>query len=133
MNGVFGSGLSFWQILLLIVSAVLGTIMVRISINFNVNDYLKDRRKIAIQKLQRECPHMIILFREDKPVYCRGLFISPFGTLRQYCQFCGFATDYIDEYERKMLLGYYLNNPKKYDNRVDKLFKLLKKSGHFQG
>ena len=74
-------------------------VAVRASIRFDVNEWLRERRKRKENNLRRLCPHAHLIMDNGSPAV-RGAYISPMGTTAWQCQLCGDITydrDAIDE------------------------------------
>lgn len=129
MNGVFNTGLSFWQFCAVIILAVISIIAIRIT--FDLNKFLERRDKNLLQKLKNACTHMAMEpagQEEGLPIFhCQSLFESPVGTLQWQCQRCGLVRNHNNDYEQTA--EYYAKNPDKYLEKQKKFQKLLKKAG----
>lgn len=128
MNGVFGSGLSFWQLIFIMLTFVVSFVAIRISLKFDVNKYLDSRKSSYTQKLINACTHVQIKHLSGDKFEGRSMYISPPGTIQWQCQRCGHVTHRQgDEFERE--LEYYMSNIEEYKMKNDRFIKLLKKSG----
>jgi hypothetical protein len=128
MNGVFNTGLHFWQIIVGILTVVFGFVAVRISLSFDLNKYLESRRGSYTQKLRNACTHVRLEPVNDGQIQARSLFISPPGTMQWQCQRCG-TLRYQQDGEFEKEVQYYLDNIDDYHKKNKKFAKLLKKSG----
>lgn len=126
MNEVFNLGINFYQLLLLIILAILGTIAIRITFSFDLNRYMEDKRKRNLSKLKNACTHHQIIQGKDQYAV-QPLFISPPGTLQWQCQRCG-AIKYFADGELERMSEYYANNPEEYIKQEKRFKKLVKKS-----
>jgi hypothetical protein len=123
------TSLSFVEILILILVAIIGTIAIKVTFSLDLNKYLEDRRKRHIPKLQNACTHLEFISNDKtSQVGFRSLFVSPPGTLQWQCQRCGLVK-YLDDNELDRLANYYMKNPGEYKRQNKKFAKLLKKSG----
>ncbi len=121
--------LSFHEILILLVVAILGTIAIKITFSLDLNKYLEYRRKRYIPKLQNACTHLeFVSDDKTKQVGFRSLFVSPPGTLQWQCQRCGLVK-YLDDDEVERQVNHYVKNPDEFKKQNKKFAKLLKKSG----
>ena len=131
MNGIFNTGLSFWQAVGLILTFAASVIAVKVTFSFDFNKYLERRDDKYTQKLKNACTHMLMDFagQEDgRPIYkFQSLFESPSGTLQWQCQRCGLVRNHSNDYEERA--EYYAKNPEKYMEQAKKFQKLLKKNG----
>lgn len=126
MNGVFNTGLSFWQLIIAIITFSLGIVTIRIGIRFDLNKYLEQREKQNTQKLKNVCAHLEMVPTENGQFQARSLFESPPGTLQWQCQRCGLVRNHDNDYEERA--QYYANHPDEYLEKNKKFNKLLKKS-----
>lgn len=122
------TNLSFEQVLILLLFAIIGTIAVRFTFTFDFNRFIEDRRKRYIPKLQNACTHLEFFTKEDRAGF-RSFFVSPSGTLQRQCQRCGLVK-YLDDDEIERHAEYYLENQEEFIKKNKKFHKLLKKSGH---
>lgn len=127
MNGIFNTGLSFWQLIGAIVTLTFSVIAVKITFNFDFNKYLERKDKKITQKLKNVCTHLEMLPADDGNFQIRSLFESPAGTHQWQCQRCGLIRNHDNDYEERA--EYFAKNPKEYLERNKKFSKLLKKSG----
>lgn len=128
MGEILNTGLTFWQIIGIAITLILGFIAVKISLSFDINKHLESKKEQNRVKIMNACTHMEILLTEDKKMGVRSCFVSPPGTLQYQCQKCGLIT-YRDDEGWERTAKYYLNNPEEYKKQNDKFNKLLKKSG----
>jgi hypothetical protein len=128
MNGVFNTGLEFWQIIITVFLIFVGIIGIRFTFKFDFNRHLEQRKKAYIPKLQNACPHVTILKASDGKYGVQSQFESPSGTSQWQCQRCGlirnnFGPDLERQAER------YANDPALYKKDNDRFQSLLKKAG----
>lgn len=128
--GVIGTGLSFSQFIISLLIIVIGTIAIKISFNFDVNDYLKERQKRYSARIKNACLHFEFIKEKDGQVSVKSFFISPSGTSNYICQKCSLVTLHIDQEEMNRMVDYYVKNLKEYKKKNDRFYKLLKKSGN---
>lgn len=130
MDGVFGTGLSFSQFIISLLIIFAGAIAFKISFNFDVNEYLKERQKRYKAKIQNACLHFEFIKDEDGQVKAKLFFVSPPGTLNHICQRCGLVRMHIDEQELQRTIDFYAKDIRAYKKENGKFYKLLKKSGN---
>lgn len=126
MGGVLNTGLSFWQLIVTIVTISLGIVTIRIGIKFDLNKYLDQREKQNTQRLKNACTHLEMIPTEGGQFQARSLFESPSGTLQWQCQRCGLVRNHDNDYEERA--QYYASHPDEYLEKNKKFNKLLKKS-----
>jgi len=115
--------ISYMDIILTSIAILLGFIVIKITISFDINSWLKDRRKIKIYRLQNICPHVTIL-KDGKGYRVIDDFSSPPGTFEWQCQTCKrIAINHIDNRQ------YWIDNPNDYYNRKKLFEKGLKRIG----
>lgn len=126
MNGVLNSGLSFWQIVGLMLLTVMSIIAVRIS--FDLNKFLDRRDTNNLLKLKNACPHFSITVLENNEFEVRSLFYKPAGTMQHLCRQCGFGT-HLDFKQHERQANYYVKNPSQLTKDQKRFTKIAKKSG----
>lgn len=109
-----------------VVAAIAATFAIRGSIRFDVNEWLKDRRKRQEEQLENLCPH-IAVFKEDGKLAIRSTYISPPGTVAWQCQMCGHVTH--DGHAIEQGQRYWAENPDKLAIRNKRIKKLARKLG----
>ena len=87
-------------IIILIIVIALSIIAIRISLKFDLNKYLENRRRIKLDQLKNICPHVRIVDLKDSKVFIESLFSSPFGTTNWICFKCGFIVDSEEDVNR---------------------------------
>ena len=127
MNGVFDTGLSFWQLIALIGAVVASLVVIRVTLKFDINRYLENRQKNSRQKLTNFCTHMEISWIKDGQFKVQSLFV-PLGTPQWQCQRCSLVRHQADD-DYMERAQYYINNINEYVKQNRKFRKLLKKSG----
>ena len=70
-----------------VIGAVVAILAVRVRVNFNLNDYLENRRT-----RKRQCQHYRIGIVEDGKLGIEMWFESPTGTPNFLCHRCGLTT-----------------------------------------
>ena len=126
---------NFWAVIGFLTFIVISVVAIRISINFNLNEFLRDRRQNYIRKARNACPHMELNVLDknsgDKKfnVQIRSWFVSPIGSFQYQCQRCGLILDNIDEIDLQKRGGYFIDNPSEYRKTMDKYEKYLRKGG----
>lgn len=128
MNGVFNTGLTFWQLIGGIVLSVLSVIAIRISFKFDLNKYLEKRQELLRARAQNACMHFQFITDDDNQVIVKSFFVSPPGTIRYQCQRCGLVR-YRDDDEWERTANYYAEHIDEYHKQNKKFTRLLKKGG----
>lgn len=102
--------------------------VLRFGVRFDLNEYLKSRKKRQAALAQLDCPHMRFSTVGDE-LACESLFYSPRGTLDWVCSQCGIVVpNPPSEEERREIAEYYVQNPKEYKRIVRKFEKHAKRS-----
>lgn len=127
MNGVFNTGLNYWQSIGVIFSVAISAIAIKITFNFDLNKYLERKDEKNLAKLRNHCPHVEMTPTEDGRLQIRSMFESPAGTLQWQCQKCGLIRNHDNDYQERY--EYYVKNPKEYLKKNKKFQKLIKKNG----
>ena len=107
-----------------LVAAFAGAIAVRGTVRFDVNDWLKQRRKNQLDAIRSMCPHADISVQGSK-VIVTTTYSSPFGTTACRCEECGHVTYDRDAIARN--LHYWSNNIQALIDRKTKIAKRLNK------
>lgn len=97
------------------------------AVKFDLNQYLKGRRKQKEDKLRLMCPHVHLAMSEDDRPMVRSAYVSPPGTLEYHCELCGRSTYDGDEPRRNAL--YWAKNPTQLLDRHKEMRKLAKRLG----
>ena len=117
-----------WSWVLWIVVILAAIVVVRGTVRFDVNEWLRDRRKQKEENLKALCPH-VRPDHVDGELGLRSTFLSPAGTLIWQCQQCGVTTHdqgWIDHNTR-----YWINHPDELTKRFRKITKLSESLGLF--
>ena len=106
MNGIFNSGLSFWQFIIGIITITASLVTIKLAINFDINKYLERKDQRLSKKLRNTCTHIQMEFvRKDEnniPEYMiQSLFESPSGTTQWQCQKCGLIRNHNNDYKKQ--------------------------------
>jgi len=113
------------ELILIILTLILSLIAIKISFQFDINLYLRDRREIKKNQLMNICPHTRIIDIQDKKVHMQSLFSSPVGTRHWICNQCGLVVD-SDEVAYE-LMARYGKHPMKLMENQNKFIKSAKK------
>ena len=87
---------------------LLGTLS--LIVKFDINEWLKERRRQKKENLPRHCPHARFIMINGQPGV-QVEYISPSGTLAWRCQMCGHVTH--NERMLDEIREYWLENPEK--------------------
>lgn len=123
----FLENMTFSEISILIIVIVLSVIAIRITLNFDVNKFLENSRKISMGQLKGICPHMEILDVSEsrKTIKYGSLFTSPPGTINWICSQCGLIVNSEDDVYRNTEI--YKKNPSLILEKQRKFLKEAKK------
>jgi len=113
------------ELLLIILIIILSFIVIKISLQFDINLYLRDRREIKKNQLKSICPHTRIIDIQGKQIHMQSLFSSPVGTRHFICNQCGLVVD-SDELANE-LIARYAKDPMKLMEKQRKFIKSAKK------
>jgi hypothetical protein len=116
--------INYTDVILTIIAGLIGLIAFKVKIDFNVNDWMKEKRKIKEHKLRNICPHTSIIEIDGKRAV-KSDFISPSGTLQWQCSRCKLVS-YYDQSNQE----YWAENIKELIKRNKKFNKGLKKIGY---
>lgn len=120
-------GLTFGNFITLLVIVILGVVAIRISIQFDINEWLKGKKAANLTKLRNACPHVSVSNTDDGNSAWQSLFISPPGTMQWQCQQCG-MTKYMQDDEIENMIKTYANDHKQFVEDSNRFHKLLKKN-----
>ena len=98
-----------------------GTLLLKGEIKFDVNEWLRDRRKHKEENIRLLCPH-VQGFTQNGKQGLRSTYISPAGATYWECQQCGRITHDWDEVREN--LERWVNNPEAYLERIKRQNKL---------
>lgn len=110
-----------WQWLGWLVAAVLTGALV---FKFDLNEFLRERRKQQKERLRMLCPHVRMSDVDGQPAV-RSTYISPPGTTAVQCQLCHHTTHDRAEIEENTKI--WANNPAALIERVKLINKRMKK------
>ena len=79
--------MTWWQILITIVG---GIIALRVSMNFDINRWMEQKRRNQEERLPYLCTHVRMSPQPEGTLSVQSLFISPYGTTQYTCSRCGF-------------------------------------------
>jgi hypothetical protein len=132
MDGIFNTGITFWEFAGCVALLTISAIAIKITFSFDLNKYLERNDKKLNQKIKNNCTHMHMELMDEengKPLYSfQSLFESPPGTHQWQCQRCGLVRNHDDDYEKRA--EYYAENPDEYIMMNKKFQKLMRKSGN---
>jgi hypothetical protein len=126
---VLGLGLSFGQVIILLVIAIIGTIAIRFTFSLDLNKVSENRAKSNLSKLRNACTHVELIPHEDDRIESKSLFISPPGKIQWQCQRCGIVR-YVQDGELKAMQEYYVTHIDEYNKKMKLFQRLLKKGKH---
>lgn len=119
-------GVAFFLVVILVLAIIA---ILHFGVKFDINEYIKSRKKRHQKLAQSYCPHMDFIPRSDNSFQVKSLFYTPFGTPNWFCSRCGAVLPYEpDQEELKAKATYYLNHPKAYKKAIRKYDKHAKKS-----
>ena len=127
-NGILETGLTFTQFIVSLLIFIAGAIAIKITFNFDVNKYLKDRQERYHSKCKNACLHFEFVPTGDE-IMVNSFFVSPPGTLNYICQKCGLVRLHLDQADLQRTVDYYAKNIKEYNKQNKRFRKLLKKAG----
>jgi hypothetical protein len=127
MNGLFNTGLTFWQLIIAILTITFSIITIKIAVSFDINKYLKRKDERLERKMKNVCPHVKIRQEDNSHYSIRSLMESPMGTHKWQCQRRGLIRNHNNDYEKQY--EYWNNNIDEYVERVKQFERLLKKGG----
>lgn len=115
-----------WHWLGWVIALVASTVAIRGSIRFDINDWLRERRKQQEENLRALCPH-VHGTEEKGRLALVSAYVSPSGTRAWQCQICGHET--YDERVIEREAEYWARNPIELIKRRRRMEKLAKKLG----
>lgn len=121
--------LTFTQSIIGLFVLILGVIAIRLTLNFDINEYQKVKQDKYRTKCQNACLHFEFVPQADKTIEAHSFFVSPSGTLSYICQRCGVVLLHLDREATERTYDYYYKNIEEYTKQNKKFHKLLKKAG----
>ena len=115
-----------WNWLVWLVAILVTIVVVRATVRFDVNEWLRDRRKQREEHLRLLCPHVRLVNSDGEPAIC-STYISPVGTTAWQCQLCGNVT--YDRSEGDEVARYWATNTNELIKRHKDMARLAKKLG----
>ena len=116
---------NFVQVVSIVVLILVGIVVVRFAISFDVNAWLQERSNRRRDSLELLCPHTEIWMNERNELIAKSYFQSPSGTLDWICSKCQFRTQ--NQELPDELVRYYAHNPKIYSKKLKQFQKRTKK------
>jgi len=118
--------MTFLEIIILIFAIALSIIAIRLSLKFDVNQFLENRRKIKLDQLKNICPHIHISPQDSTAFILKSYFSSPRGTSKWFCSQCGLVVESQEDVNRliesyKKDINLYLKKQKRFINQAKKL------------
>ena len=117
-----GEALTTWGVWL--IALIAAAVVIRGTVHFDVNEWLKERRKQRKENLRSLCPH-VVQGMEDGHQVIRPTHSSPLGTVSWQCQLCGDIS-----HDAELLRGhvaYWERHPQELSERIEKINKIAKK------
>ena len=93
----------------LILAVIFTVVVVKVGVSFNVNEFSKERRKRAKERLTVLCAHAVPGGIDGNDLMIESLMTSPFGTTSWVCSRCGMVAHDRSTVERMM--KQYADNP----------------------
>ncbi len=119
------------KIILVILSVILSVIAIKITLTFDLNAYLQQRRQakkeMLIKKAQYYCPHINIISIEQWKIVVRSSFISFPGTIMWVCPNCGLQRIELDGVEEQSRVQYWMSDLNELIKQKEKFDKIMKK------
>ncbi len=117
---------SWWQWTLFVLASLLGIFLVRLTVSFDLNLFLADRRLRGVAQMQNACTHLLIESVGDGKLRVSSCFFSPPGTTAYHCRRCQ-AVSYNPERDFSGRDNYYTAHIDDYLKAEKKFSRLLKK------
>lgn len=117
----------FWTAVWAVLALSATVFAIRTTVRFDVNEWLRDRRKQREANLRAMCPHVTALQDEEGRLVVQGTFVSPSGTTAWQCQLCGHVTH--DGRLGDECARFYASNPQELVERRKKMEAMAKKLG----
>lgn len=116
-----------WCTIAALIIIMFSVVAIKASIKFDLNKYLKERRRIKIEKQKNLCPHADWYVNENGENLIRSLY--GYHIINRYwiCSRCERV-----EYDKLSIdseLKYWGKNPKELNKRIKKIVKLDKQLG----
>ncbi len=108
-----------------VAAAIVSIFAIRGNINFDVNQWLKDRREVRREKAKMLCPHVSLTEGDQEKYIIRSQFFSRQGTTDWICELCGTVVssqELVDEIHQ-----HWVKNPKELVQRLKEYNKAAKK------
>lgn len=109
-----------------IIALVTGIFAIRATVRFDVNEWLKERRKQKEAQLTKLCPHVRVS-NQDGGTILHSSYISPPGTLAYICELCGDTT--FDASLGQRLTEYWAKNPTALRERYKEMRRVARQLG----
>lgn len=119
--------LTFTEILWFIIAVSVAIIAVKITISFDINEYLKNRNERLLLKAKNYCPHARFVKTPEGKYGVQSNFVSPPGTTNYICTTCQLVV--YDVSGENMRIQYFLENPKELSKQTEKFEKIIRKAG----
>lgn len=129
MFGIFGTTISFWQALVLLVTIIIGAIAIKVVFTVDINKYLEGKQNRLAGKAMNTCTHVqLIRTAADSSFSFQSYFVSPPGTSAWRCQKCQLTRwEPGGDFDREA--EFYMKNLEVFKRRNKKFNKILKKAG----
>jgi len=128
VNGVFNTGLSFGEMVIFLIIAIIGVVTIRFSFTFDINKSREAKQESYRQRLINACPHVKNFVDEYGQHGLQSTYISPPGTIVWQCQRCGHQA-YQQGDEFNVRVQYYIDHLDEFNAQNKRFKKLLKKAG----
>lgn len=89
----------------------------RVNVSFDVNDWIKDRRKRKLRKLRDVCPHAAFVETPGGESRVQVLLVQPALSRSLVCTRCG-AVDRAGVSDLPTIAKYWASNPREYRQRM---------------
>jgi len=119
--------LTFTEILWLIIAASIAIVAVKVTISFDINEFLKSRNEKFLIKAKNYCPHARFIETPNGEFGIQSNFESPAGTVNYVCTNCQLVVFNVDD--ENMRIQYFLKNPEELKKQTNKFERLIKKAG----
>ncbi len=119
--------LNFTELLWLIIAVSIAVIAIKITISFDINEFLKSKSQRLLMKAKNVCPHARFMKSHDGKHGIQSNFVSPSGTTNYICTTCQLIVYKINDEDLR--IRYFLENPNELNRKIKKFEKLIKKAG----